>query len=96
MKEEQKIDNIITSAKGLEPVEPNPYLFNKILIRVQDKAQTIYQTRPGLVWASASIMTLLIAINIYTLISGNNSVENSSTDSVVTYYNLNDQSGLNY
>lgn len=93
---ENRINKIIDSAKGLEPVEPNPYLFNKILIRMQDKAQTIYQTRPGLVWASASIMTLLIALNIYMLTNGNNSVENSSSNSIVSYYNLNDQSGLNY
>lgn len=93
---ENRINKIIDSAKGLNPVEPNPYLFNKILIRVQDKAQTIYQMRPGLVWASASVMTILIAINIYTLFSGGNVIENSSTESIVNYYNLNDKSGLNY
>ncbi len=92
---ENKVNKILISAKGLEPVEPNPYLYSKILNRMQDKVQTIYQTRPGLVWASASVMTILIAINMYTLFSGNN-MDSSSTESIINYYNLNDQSGLNY
>jgi hypothetical protein len=96
MKQEDQIEQILNSAKGAGQVDPNPYLFNKIVTRLKERTEEAYQTRPVLVWLSVSVMALLIAVNVFTLLSGNVSEEGQNMESVVSYYSLKDQSGLNY
>lgn len=96
MQENQKIERVIDSGKALKEVEPNPYLFNKVLLKLKDKATETYQTNPKLVWLSMSVLTLFIAVNIYVLTSGKSSQQSSDMNTIVDAYGLNDQGGLNY
>lgn len=96
MKQEDRIERILESAKGAGQVEPNPYLFNKVLSRLEDLSEEIYKARPALVWLSVSALALLISVNIYSLTRGQSAPESQNLDSVVNYYSLTDQSGLNY
>lgn len=96
MQENQKIERVLESGKTLKEVEPNPYLFNKVLLKLKDKAQETYHTNPMLVWISMSVLTLFIAVNIYVLTSGNSVEQNSDLNTVVDAYGINDQGGLNY
>jgi hypothetical protein len=63
MKKEDWINNILESASEIKESEPNPYLYSKILNRIN---QTENKTRPGLKyklrWVAA--ISLVIAINV--------------------------------
>lgn len=96
MQESHKIEQVLESGKTLKIVEPNPYLFNKVLLKLKDKASEAYQTNPTLVWISMSVLMLFIAVNIYVLTNGNSSPQNNELNAVVDAYGLNDQGGLNY
>jgi len=96
MQENQKIERVLESGKTLKEVDPNPYLFNKVMLKLKDKATETYHTNPKLVWISMSVLTLFIAINIYMLTSGNSVEQSNDMYSVVNAYGLNNQGGLNY
>lgn len=94
--ENGKIESILESGKTVNAVEPNPYLFNKVLLKIKDKAEETYRTRPALVWVSMSALTLLIAVNIYMLNNGQSTETGNEMNSVVEAYGINDSGGLNY
>lgn len=96
MQENQKIERVLEAGKTLKEVEPNPYLFNKVMLKLKDKATETYQTNPKLVWISMSVLTLFIAVNIYMLTSGNSIEQSNDLNSVVDAYGLTNQGGLNY
>ena len=96
MQENQKIERILESGKTLKEVNPSPYLFNKVLLKLKDKATETYQTNPKLVWISMSVLTLFIAVNIYVLTNGKSIESGNEMNSVADAYGLNDQGGLNY
>lgn len=96
MQEDPKIERVLESGKTLKEVDPNPYLFNKVLLKLKDKATETYQTNPKLVWFSMTLLTLFIAVNIYVLTNGKSNQQSNDLNSVVDAYGLNDQGGLNY
>ncbi len=96
MQENQHIEQILESGKTLKEVDPNPYLFNKVLFKLKDKATETYHTNPKLVWVSMSVLTLFIAVNIYMLTVGKSSQQSNDLNAVVDAYGLNNQEGLNY
>lgn len=96
MQENEKIERILESGKTLKELEPNPYLFNKVLLKLKDKASDTYETNPKLVWISMSVLTLFIAVNIYVLTNGKSVEQSNDLNTVVDAYGLNDQGGLNY
>lgn len=96
MQENQKIERVLESGKTLKEVDPNPYLFNKVLLKLKYKATETYHTNPKLVWISMSVLTFFIAVNIYMLTSGNSIEQTNELNAVVDSYGLNNQGGLNY
>lgn len=96
MQENQKIERVLESGKTLKEVDPNPYLFHKVLLKLKNKATETYPTNPKLVWISMSVLTLFIAVNIYMLTVGKSSPQSNDLNAVVEAYGLNNQGGLNY
>lgn len=96
MQKNGKTEKVIQSVKSIGEAEPNPYLFNKIMHRLKDRAEETYVKHPVLVWTSMSVLTLLIAVNIYVLLSSGSGESADDLNSVAGAYGLNDQGGLNY
>ncbi len=96
MEKNEKIERILEAGKTVNAVDPNPYLFNKVLFKLKDKAEETYRTRPALVWASMSVLVLFITINSYMMLSGNTTNTGNEMKTLVDSYGLNDAGGLNY
>jgi hypothetical protein len=76
---EEEIDLTLESFNGIKPVEANPYIFEKVMNRMQNQKRNNYY--PKLKYAL--VISLLILINLFTFIyfsKGSNESATSSDD----------------
>ena len=66
MSKENTIEEILESTKDIKKVDLNPYLFNKILLKIKLNKDIFLSTR--LIWLSFSIYILLIFCNLIMII----------------------------
>ena len=62
MSKENTIEEILESTKDIKKVDLNPYLFNKILLKIKLNKDIFLPTK--LIWLSFSIYILLIFCNL--------------------------------
>jgi len=93
---EQWISEIENSLNGMKRVEPNPYLYSKILNRLEHSSESF--TPKKWLWLSVSAMLLLALLNVIFITQVNTSSASSSSDIEIisNHYNLIHPSLLNY
>ena len=92
MSKENTIEEILESTKDIKKVDLNPYLFNKILLKIKQNKDIFLSTR--LIWLSFSIYILLIFCNLIIIIKIDK-ISNKNEDTTSKYnlisYNINYQ-----
>ncbi len=92
MSKENTIEEILESTKDIKKVDLNPYLFNKILLKIKQNKDIFLSAR--LIWLSFSIYILLIFCNLIIIIKIDK-ISNKNEDTTSKYnlisYNINYQ-----
>ncbi len=92
MSKENTIEEILESTKDIKKVDLNPYLFNKILLKIKLNKDIFLSTK--LIWLSFSIYILLIFCNLIIIIKIDK-ISNKNEDTTSKYnlisYNINYQ-----
>ena len=92
MSKENTIEEILESTKDIKKVDLNPYLFNKILLKIKLNKDIFLSAR--LIWLSFSIYILLIFCNLIIIIKIDK-ISNKNEDTTSKYnlisYNINYQ-----
>ena len=92
MSKENTIEEILESTKDIKKVDLNPYLFNKILLKIKLNKYIFLST--NLIWLSFSIYILLIFCNLVMIIKIDK-ISNKNEDTTSKYdlisYNINYQ-----
>ena len=82
MSKENTIEEILESTKDIKKVDLNPYLFNKILLKIKQNKDIFLSTR--LIWLSFSIYILLIFCNLIIIIKIDK-ISNKNEDTTSKY-----------
>ena len=92
MSKENTIEEILESTKDIKKVDLNPYLFNKILLKIKLNKEIFLST--NLIWLSLSTFILLIFCNLIIIIKIDK-ISNKNEDTASKYnlisYNINYQ-----
>lgn len=92
MSKENTIEEILESTKDIKKVDLNPYLFNKILLKIKLNKDVFLST--NLIWLSFSIYILLIFCNLIMILKIDK-ISNKNEDTTSKYnlisYNINYQ-----
>ncbi len=92
MSKENTIEEILESTKDIKKVDLNPYLFNKILLKIKQNKDIFLST--NLIWLSFSIYILLIFCNLIMILKIDK-ISNKNEDTTSKYnlisYNINYQ-----
>jgi len=82
MSKENTIEEILESTKDIKKVDLNPYLFNKILLKIKLNKDIFLST--NLIWLSFSIYILLIFCNLIIIIKIDK-ISNKNEDTTSKY-----------
>ena len=82
MSKENTIEEILESTKDIKKVDLNPYLFNKILLKIKLNKDIFLSAR--LIWLSFSIYILLIFCNLIIIIKIDK-ISNKNEDTTSKY-----------
>ncbi len=92
MSKENTIEEILESTKDIKKVDLNPYLFNKILLKIKLNKDIFLSTK--LIWLSLSTFILLIFCNLIIIIKIDK-ISSKNQDTTSKYnlisYNINYQ-----
>ena len=92
MSKENTIEEILESTKDIKKVDLNPYVFNKILLKIKLNKDIFLPT--NLIWLSLSTFILLIFCNLIIIIKIDK-ISNKNEDTTSKYnlisYNINYQ-----
>jgi len=96
MSNEKRIDEVMSSLDSIRKAEPNPFLYTRIMNKVE-AAQSEY-TPARIVWLAAASFALLVLLNLTAIrsISSRESASNSDFKSVASSYNLMNDNSINY
>ena len=82
MSKENTIEEILESTKDIKKVDLNPYLFNKILLKIKLNKDVFLST--NLIWLSLSTFILLIFCNLIIIIKIDK-ISNKNEDTTSKY-----------
>lgn len=82
MSKENTIEEILESTKDIKKVDLNPYLFNKILLKIKLNKDIFLSTK--LIWLSLSTFILLIFCNLIIIIKIDK-ISNKNEDTTSKY-----------
>ena len=82
MSKENTIEEILESTKDIKKVDLNPYLFNKILLKIKLNKDIFLST--NLIWLSFSIYILLIFCNLIMILKIDK-ISNKNEDTTSKY-----------
>ena len=82
MSKENTIEEILESTKDIKKVDLNPYLFNKILLKIKLNKDIFLPT--NLIWLSLSTFILLIFCNLIIIIKIDK-ISNKNEDTTSKY-----------
>ncbi len=82
MSKENTIEEILESTKDIKKVDLNPYLLNKILLKIKLNKDVFLPTK--LIWLSFSIYILLIFCNLIMIIKIDK-ISNKNEDTTSKY-----------
>ena len=92
MSKENTIEEILESTKDIKKVDLNPYLFNKILLKIKLNKDVFLST--NLIWLSLSTFILLIFCNLIIIIKIDkisNKNEDTTSKYDLIFHNINYQ-----
>lgn len=78
MNKQQEIEKTLNSLSGIQRAEANPYLYGKVMARLQDKpkaAPAFFNLR----WQLATLVAL-VALNAFTLLTYKNTQSETSSE----------------
>jgi uncharacterized membrane protein YvbJ len=93
-KKENWLNDVENSLNGIKSAEVNPYLYSKILNRLQTKTQQ--NISPKFVFASSIALIVLIILNVFIFKSANSSSNTNDLKKLSTTFNLVNENNLNY
>ena len=82
MSKENTIEEILESTKDIKKVDLNPYVFNKILLKIKLNKDVFLPTK--LIWLSLSTFILLIFCNLVMIIKIDK-ISNKNEDTTSKY-----------
>ena len=82
MSKENTIEEILESTKDIKKVDLNPYLFNKILLKIKLNKDVFLST--NLIWLSLSTFILLIFCNLIIILKIDK-ISNKNEDTTSKY-----------
>lgn len=92
MSKENTIEEILESTKDIKKVDLNPYVFNKILLKIKLNKDVFLPT--NLIWLSLCTFILLIFCNLFLILKIDkisNKIEDTSSKYDLISYNINYQ-----
>jgi hypothetical protein len=92
MSKENTIEEILESTKDIKKVDLNPYVFNKILLKIKLNKDVFLPT--NLIWLSLCTFILLIFCNLILILKIDkisNKIEDTSSKYDLISYNINYQ-----
>ena len=78
MNKEKWIDDVINSLDGVQPAEANPYVYTKILSKINTAAAEYAPAK--LVWLAAASFILLLLLNFQVIRAVSSSSKNTKTE----------------
>ncbi len=95
-KKDDWLINVENSLNGIQSAEPNPYLYSKILNRIQAKTNSNISTK--LVFASSIALAVLITLNVFIFKSSlnNSTAINGDLKKLSSTFNLINENSINY
>lgn len=95
-KKDDWLINVEKSLIGIQSAEPNPYLYSKILNRIQAKTNSNVSTK--LVFASSIALAVLITLNVFIFKSSlnNSTATNGDLKKLSSTFNLINENSINY
>lgn len=78
---ENWIQETLNSVDCIKRADANEDLYDKVMQRSQKREAKIMSIKPQLVWRVAASITLLIGLNVFTLLSQHSQKENKNGES---------------
>ncbi|MDF2436869.1 MAG: hypothetical protein K0Q95_1245 [Bacteroidota bacterium] len=94
MEQEKKIEEIMNSFDGMRRAQPSPFIYSKILQRIEGYNKEYSNTR--LVWLAAASFAILIILNFLVIKNTVADKKMSSIESQSQGYNLVNVNTVNY
>lgn len=86
MQKEKWINEVLESTKGLTKAQPSPFLFEKIAQAIETAKQQAPVLKPGLKWAFAISVIILVTVNLFSVIKNSSSEKNKTVVGVHSEY----------
>lgn len=73
MEKDNWIDDVLNSTKGMHRAEPSPFIFEQISSKINRKAKPVYssEANPMIRWAIAMLVSVIISVNMISLVKSN-------------------------
>ena len=94
MNNEKRIEEVMNSLDGIQQAEPNPFLYNRILNRINSASGEYAPVK--LVWLAAASLALIFLLNFTAIRRTISGTENKTIESVASGYNLMNENSINY
>ena len=94
MNKEKWINEVMDSLDDLKSAEVNPFLYNRILSKINSK--NAEYTPAKLVWMAAASFVILIALNFQAIKTNNSKREKNTIQEIASQYNLSNSNPINY
>ncbi len=94
MEQNNWINEVLESTKGMQKAEASPFLFEKISNRIQSGKTTAPVRSNSIKWAFASFAAIILIINVIAL-SNYSGSENKNTDTTELVSTLGSELGYN-
>jgi hypothetical protein len=93
MKKDQEIENVMNSLDAIKRAEPGPFLYDRILSRIQAPLPEIPMR---MIWAAAASFVIILMLNIWVIRSQKEQREMSAMKELARSYNLMNTSTISY
>ena len=68
MKQNEWVDAVMGSTKGMQRADANPYLYSKIITRLKEENKPVFEVRGLVVRRFAIAASIMIAVNIFSVV----------------------------
>lgn len=98
MEKEQKTDQILSSLEGMNRAEASPFLFTRIMQKLEQKTEVYPGVKVSLrtVYLSLSGLAVLLFLNFYSVTKTNTETTGNSLQETADDYGLNSENGFYY
>ena len=96
MNKEKWINEVMNSLDDVKSAEANPFLYNKILSKINTVKEEPSSNKP--VWLMAASFAILVALNFQAMRTSNSFSKNEKTDveQIANAYNFINTNSINY